>query len=78
MSEALHLTREQLEQLTGTVQPKRMCDWLDARHWVFELPARRGDIPKVARAYHDARMSGQPITGTTRRRAKTEWMTQPA
>jgi len=58
----LLLTRDDLTALTGTKQPKRMCDWLAARHWVFELPARRGDVPKVARAYYDARMTGRPLT----------------
>lgn len=56
---SIHLDRADLVSLTGMNQPKRMCDWLIARGWVFEMPARRGDIPKVAHAYHDARMSGQ-------------------
>jgi hypothetical protein len=60
MTDDLHLNRDQLAALTGTVQPKRMVAWLEARHWVFEPPARRGDIPKVAIAYHAARMTGQP------------------
>jgi hypothetical protein len=54
----LHLTRDDLVALTGYQQPRRMCAWLRARGWVYEAPARRGDVPKVARAYHDARMSG--------------------
>ena len=56
-----HLTRAELEALTDTVQPKRMCAWLEDRAWVFERPGRRGEIPKVARAYHDARMSGRKL-----------------
>ncbi len=52
------LSREELLVLTGTMQPKRMCQWLEMRGWAFEPPARRGDTPKVLRAYHDARLSG--------------------
>lgn len=59
----LHLDRAELESLTGLQQPKRMCAWLLDREWVFEPPKRRGDIPKVARAYHDARQAngGKPL-----------------
>lgn len=53
------LTRPDLEALTGTTQPKRMCAWLQARGWVYEPPSRRGELPKVDRAYYAARMSGQ-------------------
>jgi hypothetical protein len=52
------LTREELQQLTGYRQPSRMAAWLAERGWVFEPPARRGDIPKVDRAFYLARMSG--------------------
>lgn len=76
------LTRADLEALTGTVQPKRMCAWLGSRGWVFEPPARRGDIPKVSRAYHDARLSGQPLPAApgaapARPRVRTDFMLQP-
>ena len=76
----LLLSRADLEALTGTVQPKRMCAWLTARVWVFEAPSRRGDIPKVDRAYYLARMSGQkqPIDGEKRRsRVNVDWMLEP-
>lgn len=63
----LLLDRATLERLTGTVQAKRMCDWLEARHWVFEPPARRGDIPKVAVVYYEARMTGRPMVAAQRR-----------
>jgi Domain of unknown function (DUF4224) len=63
----LLLTRAELEQLTDTVQAKRMCAWLTVRGWAFEPPARRGEIPKVARSYHDARMNGRPLADSTRR-----------
>lgn len=70
----LLLDRSTLEQLTGTVQPKRMCAWLVSRGWVFEQPARRGDIPKVARVYYDARMTGRPLTaGVERQRPRLEF-----
>lgn len=52
------MSREELGALTGTMQPKRMCAWLEVRGWVHEPPARRGDIPKVLRGYRDARLSG--------------------
>jgi hypothetical protein len=55
----LLLTRNELEALTGTRQPKRMAGWLVARGWFFEPAARCGDVPKVDRAYYLARMSGQ-------------------
>lgn len=59
MTEALHLTTTDLYALTGYRQPARQCAWLTSRGWVYEPPGRRGDHPKVSRAYHDARMSGQ-------------------
>ena len=71
------LSRGELEALTGTVQPKRMCEWLESRTWVYEPPVRRGDIPKVLRAYRDARMSGQQ-PGRTKRRGDYSFMTEPA
>lgn len=61
----LLLTADELKALTGTRQAKRMAAWLISRGWVFEPPARRGDIPKVDRAYYLARMSDQ--IGTPRR-----------
>ena len=67
MATQIHLTRDDLVALTGYGQPKRMCAWLHARGWVYEAPARRGDVPKVARAYHDARMSGAVAVGGARR-----------
>ncbi|MGV8822961.1 hypothetical protein [Methylibium petroleiphilum] len=67
MATDLLLDRATLERLTGTVQAKRMCDWLEARHWVFEPPARRGDIPKVAVVYYEARMTGRPMVAAQRR-----------
>lgn len=70
----LHLTRDDLMALTGYEQPKRMCAWLQARDWIFEPPARRGDVPKVARAYHDARMAGAHPTGTRREGPHLEFM----
>lgn len=71
----LHLSDADLVSLTGYTQPARQCAWLDERGWVFERPKRRGDRPRVARAYHDARMSGQPMPGNKRRgRIDTDWM----
>jgi hypothetical protein len=67
MGEPLHLTREELSDLTGYEQPVRMCAWLRARGWIHEAPARKGDVPKVSRAYHGARMSGTLATLSGRR-----------
>ncbi|MGQ2956586.1 DUF4224 domain-containing protein [Agrobacterium sp.] len=67
------MSREELGALTGTLQPKRMCAWLEARGWVYEPPARRGDIPKVLRAYRDARLSG--IQPERKRKANYSFMT---
>ena len=53
------LSRVELIALTDTRQPKRMIAWLTARGWQFEEPAKRGEVPKVDRAYYLARMSGQ-------------------
>lgn len=63
----LTLNRAELVNLTGMKQPKRMCEWLTARGWVFEPPARRGDIPKVAVVYYEARMTGRPMVAAQRR-----------
>lgn len=67
------MSREELRALTGTKQPKRMCAWLDARGWAHEPPARRGDVPKVLRAYRDARLSGLQTERT--KRANYSFMT---
>jgi hypothetical protein len=67
------MSREELGALTGTKQPKRMSAWLDARGWAYEPTARRGDIPKVLRAYRDARLSGLQPDRT--KRANYSFMT---
>jgi hypothetical protein len=71
----LLLTRDELEALTSARGPKRMTAWLQARGWVFEPGARRGDVPKVDRSYYLARMSGQhPMH--TRKRGDYTFMTR--
>lgn len=72
----LLLTDSELRGLTGTKQPKRMVVWLSARGWIFEAPTRRGELPKVGRAYAESRMAGQPIDTTAPRRvaASADWM----
>ena len=67
------LTRDELAQLTGTKQPKRMALWLHARHWVYEPPAKRGDVPKVDRGYYQARMTGN-AAGGRRPGPRLDWM----
>ncbi len=73
---SLLLTRDELESLTGTKQPKRMAAWLHSHNWVHELPARRGDIPKVDRMYYHARMSGASPSGARRSGPHLDWMLQ--
>ena len=72
----LLLTPDELQALTGTKQPKRQTDWLKARGWVFEPPSRRGECPKVGRAYAEARMAGRQITPDQPRRVapSADWM----
>jgi hypothetical protein len=71
---SLLLTKDELAQLTGTKQPKRMARWLHARQWVYEPAARRGDVPKVDRGYCQARMAGA-APGTVRRNGpRLDWM----
>jgi len=74
----LMLARSELENLTGLKQPKRMCGWLTTRHWVFEPPQRRGDFPKVDRAYYLARMSGQQPGTKRSSKMNLDWMLTPA
>ncbi|MFT3816868.1 MAG: DUF4224 domain-containing protein [Rubrivivax sp.] len=76
------LDDEDLQRLTGTKQPKRQCAWLDKHSWVYLPPERRGDRPKVARAYHDARLSGQtpsqPAGERRRVGPRVNWMLNAA
>lgn len=76
MTDALQLTRAELEQLCDTKQPKRMAAWLVARGWVFEPASGRRGFPKVSRAYYLARMSGQQ-PGTRRAGPRLDFMLQP-
>ena len=59
--DSLMLSEDELRELTGYRQPKRMAEWLTERGWVFE-PGRRSQPPKVDRAYYLARMSGKAAT----------------
>lgn len=72
----LLLTADELRALTGTKQAKRQADWLTARGWQFEPASRRGECPKVGRAYAEARMAGrQPAPDAPRRVAPSaDWM----
>lgn len=73
---ALLLTPTELHALTGTKQPKRQADWLKARGWRFEPPTRRGESPKVGRAYAEARMAGLQVSPDKPRRVapSADWM----
>ena len=75
----LLLTPAELEALTGYAQPARQSQWLKGRGWVFEPPRRRGESPKVSRAYFEARMAGQaPKPEAQRQAPRFAWMTQGA
>jgi|EndMetStandDraft_4_1072995.scaffolds.fasta_scaffold59588_3 hypothetical protein len=71
----LTLTRAELTELTGLRQSTRIQEWLIKRGWVFEAPARRGDVPKVARSYFEARMSGQHQASNGRVGPRLSFMT---
>lgn len=62
----LLLSRTELEALTGRRQVAAMVEWLHRHNWVYEAPDGRGDIPKVSRAYFDAKMAGTPLPGARR------------
>ena len=70
---SLTLTAAELHELTGAKRPKRIASWLDDRGWVYEPPARRGDVPKVDRTYYLARMSGQ-VSGPKRIGPRLDFM----
>lgn len=75
-SQNLLLTLDELQALTGYRTRSKMIQWLTQRDWVFEPPTKRGDIPKVSRAYFTARMSGQQPT-ERRKLPNLDWMTSP-
>lgn len=72
----LLLTPDELHALTGTKQAKRQADWLKAQGWQFVPASRRGDCPKVGRAYAEARMAGRQVTPDQPRRVapSADWM----
>lgn len=72
----LLLTPDELQALTGTKQAKRQADWLKARGWQFEPASRRGECPKVGRAYAEARMAGLQVSPDQPRRVapSADWM----
>lgn len=67
------LTYEELVELTGLRQRKRMTRWLEDRGWVFEPPRKRGETPIVSREYVVRRLSGQ-LEGPRRQRLRTDRM----
>lgn len=72
----LILSPSELASLTGYAQPARQAQWLASRAWVFEPPRRRGESPKVSRAYFDARMAGKtPAPEAERQGPRFAWMT---
>lgn len=73
---SLLLTAQELRELTGFSKPSKMASWLESRAWVFEPPLKRGEVPKVSRAYFLARMSGQ-VQSPRRARLNLDWMLAP-
>jgi hypothetical protein len=70
----MYLTAPELAALTGyrDNQFALMARWLRANGWPFEVA--RGGCPRVLRAYHDQRLSGQlpPAPAAARPDAATE------
>lgn len=54
----MFLSRNELAELVGCRPESRACmrRWLVRHNWPFEVD--RNGLPKVARAYYDARMAG--------------------
>lgn len=80
------LTVDELRQLTGYKLPGAQVRWLRREGWVFLEPQRPGEYPRVARAYHDARLCGLDPAALLTRQAATParkagpnlgWMTAP-
>jgi hypothetical protein len=79
--DALVLSREELQQVTGLKRPSAMCEWLEDRGWAFEPPRRAGELPVVARAYFERRLVGPPkVVDRTRPRLKPnfDFMLKPS
>ncbi len=72
-SSDLLLHKQELIDLTGKKQPARMIDWLERNNWLYEMPDRKGDIPRVARVYFVARMTGAQLPGR-RQRPRLDFM----
>jgi hypothetical protein len=54
--DALVLSRDELQQVTGLKRPSAMCKWLDDHGWPYEAPMRAGEMPIVAREYFQRRL----------------------
>lgn len=56
---ARYLDRYELAELVGCEPRSLSCmrRWLQKNHWPFETNV--AGVPRVSKAYHDARMSGQ-------------------
>ncbi len=72
----LTLTPAELRALTGYMRPAHQAEWLRANGWAHLPPTRRGDIPKVSRAYAEAKLSGQAAP-QQRTGPNLAWMTEP-
>jgi hypothetical protein len=64
----LYLTAAELSDLTGYAanQVAHMARWLDRNGWPYARD-RKG-LPRVARSFHDARMSGSAAPTSTGKR----------
>lgn len=75
-TEELTLSRAELRSLTGRRQVAAMVSWLHRHNWVYEAPDGRGDIPKVARSYFNAKMTGAPLPGARRAGPRVDFFCQ--
>lgn len=75
MTPGILLTRAELQHLTDRRQAAAMAAWLHRHNWVYERGDRPGDLPKVSRAYFDARMSGTPMPGQQRSGPRVDFFT---
>lgn len=54
--EALVLSAQELEDLTGFKRPSAIGEWLERHKWVHEPALRTSEYPRVAREYFRRRL----------------------
>ena len=65
--DGLLLSREELTELTGTVQAARQRGWLERHGWPYLNPVGRGGYPRVSREVLRQKMSNTKETKTSSR-----------